>query len=165
MSESDDWLPELVYLSDYEGDFEAYIEAVYSYFKADFVENLTYFEGRKISFKRHPEFKGKEMTFWHVTSEGRVEEERTPDFRRCERIRWIKPIIENANNPEIKVWENQRNKDNRVCFWLESEDYLVVLAKRPNYTMLWTAYLTNFDHTRRKLEKEYQAYKKAGAAQ
>ena len=147
-------------MSDYRGNFESYIEAVYSYFKADFVETAAYFEGQRISFKRYPEFRGKETTFWHITSEGEIEEERTPDLRRCERIRWIKPIIENATNSEIKVWENQRGKDKRVCLWLDSEDYLVVLAKRSNYTLLWTAYLTDRNHTRRKLEEEYQAYKK-----
>lgn len=35
---------------------------------------------------------GKEATFWHMIQEGRIEEDRTPDIRRCERIRWPKPI-------------------------------------------------------------------------
>ncbi len=152
-----DWLPPLVCLPDYQGNFENYIEAVYNYFQNDFVNHKVFFEGTPISLKRHPQFQGKEYVFWHVTSEGKIEEERTPDIRRCERIRWIKPIIENASDPVVKCWENQRKGDRRLCLWLEEEDYLVILALRQDYILLWTAYMTDRDHTRRKLLKEYRA--------
>jgi len=91
MSDSLNWLPELVLLSDHKGDSEAYLEAVYAYFKADLVDNPVYFQGTKIALKKHPQFRDKEFVFWHVTSEGDIEDERIPDFRRCERIRWIRP--------------------------------------------------------------------------
>jgi hypothetical protein len=99
MGETVDWLPPLVCLPDYGGNFETYIEAVYSCFKSDFVDNKMYFRGQPISLKKHPQFQEKEFVFWHLTSEGNVENERIPDLRRCERISWIKPILENASDP------------------------------------------------------------------
>ena len=101
---------------------------------------------------------GKEATFWHMIQEGGVEEERTPDFRRCERIRWPKPIIERNTDPAVKVWRNQRGREERVCLWLAQESYLVILADRGDYILPWTAYLVEQPHRQRKLQREYEEY-------
>lgn len=153
------WLPELVLFNDFKGDWDSYLNAVYGHFKQDFIDNTTYFEGTRIALKKHPTYQDKEYVFWHVTSEGKEEDQRTPDFRRCERIRWIRPIIENPYDPGINFWENTRKNDHRICLWLESENYLVILAKRTDYILLWTAYLVNSNHTKNKLRKEYENYK------
>lgn len=88
-----------------------------------------------------------------------------PYLRRCERIRWPKPIIENyADIDNIKLWENERKGEKRICLWVEREEYLVVLAERKGFYLLWTAYLVTEDHRKRKLEKEYCEWKKAEAA-
>jgi hypothetical protein len=65
----------------------------------------------------------------------------------------------------LKIWENIRDGEKRVCIWLsfDIEDYLVVLAKRTGYLLFWTAYPLTYESTKRKLQKEYEAYK-AGAA-
>jgi len=154
------WLPPLVYFNDYKGDWSIYIEAVYEYFKIDFIENTVFYKGIRISIVKHPLFQEKEAKFWHVTSEGEEEDERIPDFRRCERIRWIKPIIENSNDPAIKCWENKRKSDRRICLFLEQENYLVVLAIRNDYILLCTAYLVDRYHQQQKLLREYEAYKR-----
>lgn len=113
---------------------------------------------------QYPEVDGKEATFWHLISEGVKEGDRLPDLRRCERIRWPRPIIEHWYEEEIRLWENRRRGEVRICIWLVKENYLVVLAKRKNYVLLWTAYFVEKSHRRRKLQKEYEAYKKADAA-
>jgi hypothetical protein len=118
----------------------------------------------RLALKRHPVIQGKEATFWHLISEGKGEEERLPDLRRCERIRWPKPIIEHSDEATIKVWGNERKGEKRVCLWLEQEEYLVVLAERRGYILLWTAYLVKEKHRKVKLQKEYETYKKADAA-
>lgn len=56
-------------------------------FYLDFLDSKPVFQGRRLGLKRHPLSQGKEATFWHMISEGTTEEKRTPDFRRCERIR------------------------------------------------------------------------------
>ncbi len=84
-------------------------------------------------------------------------------MRRRERIRWPKPSIENGTCDYIKIWENERKGDKRILIWCEDKDYLVVLAKRTGYILLWTAYVVNKEHQRAKLNKEYTSYKKANA--
>lgn len=154
------WLPPLILLNDFGGDWERYLAAIYTQFRADFIDRKPSFRGTLLGLKRHPLLLGKEATFWHMTSEGEVEAERPPDLRRCERIAWVAAIIENSDNPEVKVWENERKGERRICLWLEAEDYLVILAVRSGFILPWTAYLVQQDHTKRKLRKECEAYKK-----
>ncbi|MEA3640775.1 MAG: hypothetical protein VBE63_12640 [Lamprobacter sp.] len=158
MTDKPDWLPPLERLSDYNGDWESYLEAIYSYFKQDFVDSNPVFRGRRLGLKRHPLNHGKEATFWHMIQEGAVEEDRTPDLRRCERIRWPRPIIEHDADSRLKVWANQRRGERRICLWLEQESFLVILADRGKYLLPWTAYLVEQPHRQRKLQREYEVY-------
>lgn len=153
------WLPDLVLFSDYHGNWEEYVEVLYQYFCTDFVRSRPNYQGKKVVLSRQPLILGKDATFWHIISEGKIEEERIPDLRRCERIRWPKPIIEHAHQETgIKVWENTRKNGKRVCLWFEEVDYLVILAIRKGYFMLMTAYLVEQPHRKRKLQKEYEQY-------
>lgn len=156
MTEEPEWLPPLVMLSDHGGDWESYLHAIYDYFKQDFVLSKPVYQGRRLGLKRHPLSHGKEATFWHMIQEGAVEDDRMPDFRRCERIRWPKPIIEHDADKAIKVWTNQRRGEQRICLWFEQENYLVILADRGDYILPWTAYLVEQPHRQRKLQREYQ---------
>jgi hypothetical protein len=160
------WLPALVLMTNYGNEWEYYIEAVYSYFKADFVDDKPVFRGTKLGLKRHPLDQGKEITFWHMVSEGSDETNRLPELRRCERIRWPRPIIEHCDDEAeiIKIWENERKGETRILLWFEQQEYLVVLAKRSTYILPWTAYPVVKDHQKRKLRQEYEAYRKANAA-
>ena len=164
MRSSPAWLPPLVLFQEYNGNWERYVDILYRYFKKDFVDSSPTFRDNRLALKRHPMEQGKEATFWHLISEGRVEDERLPDLRRCERIRWPRPIIEHADDPLIKVWENKRKGEKRICIWFEDVEYLVVLALRKGYILLWTAYPVTRPHRKRKLQKEYEAYIKANAA-
>lgn len=158
MSESPDWLPPLVLFNDHGGDWDRYLDALYAWFKQDFVDAKPVFQGRRLGLKRHPMTHGKEATFWHMTSEGQDEANRTPDLRRCERIRWPRPVIENSEDTKVKWWVSVKRNEYRIHIWLEDEDYIVVLADRKGFLLPWTAFLINQEHTRRKLRKEYEAY-------
>jgi hypothetical protein len=159
------WVPELMCMEDYAGDWNGYCSALYENFRNDFVINITYYLKQKICIKKHPLINGQEATFWHIISEGKVEESRTPDLRRCERIKWPKPFIENCNScSEMKIWEYKRNGDHRITIWFEALEYAVVLSKRKGYLLLWTAFLTTESRKIEYLRKQYDAYKKAEAA-
>jgi len=158
MSESPGWLPPLVLFSDYGGDWDRYLDALYAWFKRDFIDSKPVFQGRRLGLKRHPMTYGKEATFWHMTSEGMEEKNRTPDLRRCERIRWPKPVIEHSEDQKVKLWVSVKRNEDRIHIWLEDEDYVVVLADRKGFLLPWTAFLVKRDHTRRKLRNEYEAY-------
>ena len=152
-------LPPLIRFETYSGDWPSYCEALYSVFKKDFIYSKPTFRGRPIRLKHMPMTNGKEATFWHFIQTGEGEKNRIPDPRRCERIGWIRPIIEHAYLTCIKVWENERGNSKRVLLWLEEEEYLVVLDNRNDYFLPWTAYMVTEPHRKKKLRDEYSAYK------
>ena len=166
MSAEPAWLPPLISLDAHGNCWTAYAAAVCSVFKADFIDSPPFLRGRRIGLRREPKYQNREWAFWHVIQEGNVEEGRTPDLRRCERIGWIRAIIEHAHDPRVKAWENRRDGDRRLLLWLEAQDFLVVLGLRGmGYALLITAYPTDRGHTRRRLQKEYeQSRKQAGPA-
>lgn len=131
MMNSPGWLPPLMGFNDHGGDWNRYIDAVYGVFNADFIARRARYEGRQILLiGRDAELvKGKERRFWHCVSEGKIEEERPPDLRRCERIPWMRPLIENAADATVDVWvEHQSGKRVRPHLWFD-EEYLVVLER------------------------------------
>lgn len=158
MSDAPAWLPPLVRLADYGGDWERYLAALYAGFREDFVESQPSYPHKRWSLKRMPMYDGKEATFWHIISEGQHEDERIPDLRRCERIRWPRAIIDAIGTDQVRAWQNRRGTEQRVVLTLPDFSYIVVLADRGEYIMLWTAYNVMFEHQRRKQQKEYQAY-------
>lgn len=115
-------------------------------------------KGKRFALKRHPMIKGKEATFWHIISEGEVESERLPDLRRCERIRWPRSIIMAINSELVKSWRNQRRDEERIVIALKDFSYVVILADRGDYVLLWTAYPVEHMHRRQKLCQEYEEY-------
>ena len=156
--------PELIYLNDYSGNFQDYFKAVYSVFENDFIKTKPLFEGLEVSAQRQPEVDGIHRTFYHITHEGEDEQNRNPDIRRMERIRFPKFIITNCPHSEILVWENTRGKDTRVLLFNEEQSYIVILTKRKGYFLFWTAYLVEQVHRKNKLIDEYRAYIKAKTA-
>ncbi len=158
-----EWLPDLVCLEDYGGNWHKYLEVLYDFYKEDFINSKPVFRGKRLWVKKHPLLNGKEVTFWHIIQEGENEDERIPDLRRCVRIRWSKPIVEHSEGSEIRVWDNERHTkkgvQRNICIWFEQVEYLVVLRKRTGYILFWTGYPVTEKHRKWKLEKEYQRYK------
>jgi len=146
------------------GDWKMYVEMIYGTFRRDFIESQPRLQGKWVRCRRDPLFDGKEAGFWHCISEGPDEDSRQPDLRRCERIGWIRPIIENAPIATIDVWQNTRGSDKRTLLWF-SEEFLVVLAQRTRardrfeYYQLITAYCTEQPSRKRKLIRERDACK------
>lgn len=155
---STSWLPAMIFMEDYNGHWESYFQAIYNVFEQDFVRSSPCFRGTRLRLKRHPEYEGKSATFWHMISEGAVEAERTPDIRRCERIGWPRPIIENSTEPALKVWCEPRKGTQRIHLWLENEGYLVVLDDRGKFILPWTAYYVERQHQRDKLTRRWRKF-------
>ena len=158
------WLPEVIQLQSFEGNWDKYFEFIYKVFVKDFIESRPVYEGRKLNLKKLPTYEGKDATFWHIISEGDIEDSRIPNLRRCERIRWPRPIIENSADPVVKIWQNNRKGKVRICLLLDPANYIVILDRRANYDLFWTAYPVDWPHQKRKLIKEYEAYINANAA-
>jgi hypothetical protein len=156
--------PEVIEFKEYGGDFQSYFNAVYAVFENDFVKKQPYYEGCKVAVRKYPEVDGLHRTFYHITHEGEDEENRTPDFRRMERIRFPKFAIENEQHDEILIWKNKRGKDERIVLFNEVENYILILTDRKGYYMFITAYFVDTEHRKRALLKEYEAYKNAKTA-
>jgi hypothetical protein len=152
----DAWLPPLLRLEDYGGDWESYIEAVYLGFRSDFVISCPSIQGRRWAVKRHPLVNGREATFQHLVSVGADEEQRLPDLRRCERIRWPRAVIDALGTQRVVAWANERRRDRRVVIALPDFTYAVILADRGDHIMLWTAYVVDKAYRRKQMQAEWE---------
>ncbi len=158
-------LPDLLLLEDFGGNYPAYIEEIYKIFKRDFVSKKTKFRGEELRLKWNPIYQDKAYTFYHMTHEGKDEQNRLPDLRRCERMPWAKPAIENCDSWSLKIWPQVRTGKggtrDRLCIWLElvdEPDYMIILDIRTDYKLLWTAFVPQYPHEKRKKQKEYEAW-------
>lgn len=161
------WLPKCEYYDGYKS-WKDYEDFLYSIFRADFIEDHPKFEGKNVNVRFYPIENNKEEAFYHVTCQDYSKNRnRVPDFRRCERIRWVRAFIENYScDPSlctdcdgIKVWEKPYKTNKRVHLLLEEERYIVVLERRENYFLLITAFYIEHDHTLSKKVQEYEVYK------
>lgn len=162
---STQWLPELILLESFGGDWGRYVERVHSQFKTDFVDSLPAWPGKRVGVKRHPEYDGKSATFWHFISEGKAEAERLPDLRRCERIAWPRPMMDEfdavqpgQSGSRILWWKESRNNEDRYLLAPDDFSYIVVIADRGDYVLPWTAFVVEHRHQRRKREQAYRRF-------
>lgn len=146
--------PPLLRFEDFDGNWVTYESALYNVFERDIVQYDLQFRGIRVSARRVPEYEQRWFCYWHLISEGRVEDDRLPDLRRCERLPWIRWIIENADNhPEIDVWEQTRGSEKSLLLWYQ-EECLVILGRRSDYFLLKTAFVVQRSHRISKFRKE-----------
>lgn len=156
-----DWLPPIVTLASCGGDWSRYVEEIYSHFKKDFVDSRPIYNGIRLGLRKHPVVQGKETTFWHLISEGKTEEDRIPDMRRCERICWVKPLIEQAGKrDDIKVWKQKRDGKTNIAIATDDFSYIIFLGERSgqsgDYLIPLTAYVVESPKKRDKYRKEWE---------
>lgn len=151
-------LPDLLHFS---GDWHQYVDRLYTVYLNEIVNSGLTFKGLPVKSQYRPPSQGKGFGFWHVISDGNSEEDRIPDFRRCERVGWIAWIIKNAErDSRIRWWENRRGRNIHVVIWIENEEFVVVLAKRKDYYLLKTAYCPE-PHRSRTFRKEWKKFQKS----
>jgi len=155
MTELPDWLPPMVSVDPWT---QKTFDILYFIFKRDFKDNQPVYKGHKVWF--FPEMEdGKEVIFWHLTHrKDRKTKERLPDPRRCERLPWIRKIIENSKRPEVLVWDyKEGDGSTRTYLWLKDFNFLVLMKKYPDGRQrLITSYYVDYSHKRRRLEKKYK---------
>lgn len=147
------------------GSWDEYLDKIYDHYLADLITTKVYLQGKPVNARFNPATDNKGFSFWHVISEGEREEDRTPDPRRCERIRWIAWMIKRAadgNDPLLR-WENTRTQrrgtTTRLILFCEQNSYVVVLEERSEYFLLVTAYPVTARRAA-KLKAEYLAAQK-----
>lgn len=151
-------LPHKIHLTDFSGNYSKYIDAIYAVFERDFIKHKSKFGSHKLNLKFHPIFQSRAYTFYHMTHEGEIEEDRTPDLRRCECMPWARPAIENTERWNLKFWRQERKGKQRICILVETSDdvdYFIILDIRSTYILLWTAFVSEYKHETNKKLKEY----------
>jgi hypothetical protein len=152
-----DWLPPLL---EFEGDWDPYVDEAYGIFERDFVKDRPMFRGQRVALMgRPPEADGKDANFWHVFQAGEREQDRTPDFRRFERVRWPRAIVE-AKPGDVLTWRTTRTtqakrNDERIVVALPDFSYVTVLVQRKGYLLLWTAYCVERPRRRETFRQEW----------
>ncbi len=134
-------------------DWGVYYEEVYEIFKNDFLNKSKqlYFNSKEVRIKFQPKVDDKEQTFFHITShDGQSASNRVYDYRRCERIQWVRQFIENyfCNNQKcnctgIHNWVQPFKNTYRTYIWCESKRFVVILEERSKYYLLITAFYVN----------------------
>ena len=164
------WLPNLENFEDYQNDWVIYENELYNIFKNDFIDSRPHFDNKQVNIRKHPIEYGKEEAFFHTTCQDTLKNgERFPDFRRCERIRWVRAFIENyhcntnicGSCDGIKTWQEPYQNRLRVHILLEEEKYMVVIELRETYCLLITAFYFDYNHALEKKLKRYHKYKNA----
>lgn len=159
-------LPKLELYEDYGSNWEVYVEAIYEIFKQDFIYHTPNWarDNSQVGINSSPMEQGKEFTFWHITSEGNVEEERTPCFRRCERIRFPRHLIENFGQGRILAWEKEvkrgnKGREKRIHISPDDFSYLLVLSPAKNSKRrVITAFYVEREQQRENNKKDYQKF-------
>lgn len=151
----------------FEGEWRAYEDKVYEAFLESFIRTDVHFRQRRVTAQFRPEAHGKHFSFWHLISEApnrdnKNEDDRVPDLRRCERIRWVAWAIREADSGTagFSWWENQRGRNTHVVIWAEEVDFAVILAKRRDYYLLRTAYEVVKPHRRSAFKRERDAFRR-----
>lgn len=160
------WLTPIIELSDFGGDWFKYDSFLYTLFSRDFIKNDLYFRGKVVRIRKHPKEGDKEQAYFHVTStntsNAKDMNDREPDLRRCERIEWIRLLIENHRCADgccslPKIWSDNNNGNTRWTILFEEVRFLVILEERPQYYLLITSF---YIIGKRQLEKKLEAFKK-----
>lgn len=149
----------------FDGNWLKYQNSLTNYFYKNLYNMKVTYNNLKVSLKRDPVYQDVPGSFYHLTCKGikknSEEEEREPDLRRCERLHWIKPLLENNHSINncpcncVRVYEKYHNGDNTINFLFEEGRYLVVLGKRNGYYLLKTAFYIEYDN---RLKREIKAY-------
>lgn len=89
------WLPELVECEKW-ASFPEYEKLIYGIFKANFIDSQPSLEGKTVNIRREHRIDGYEQ-FFHITNKAfDAGKERSPDRKRCERIKWIQQLMRNC---------------------------------------------------------------------
>jgi hypothetical protein len=161
-------LPDLIVSAAYGGNWPAYEAALYEVFDKDFMGVVQpKCCGVRVSVRKTL-VDGRPESYWHVTTEyqenqpgSNPEDKRIHDPRRCERLPWIKPMIEAAGTADAPAWFTRRSRrGERLVISLPDFSHAVILDVRRDYYLLVTAFPVEKEHRRRKLERECKASKR-----
>ena len=167
-----DWLPEKAAVNPWS---DTTYEMLYEIFFGDIRDyNLRYIGNNVWIFREMED--GKEKIFWHLTTrktiqkkiprrkrkfypKGQIytETERLPDLRRCERLPWVKPLIEHPSESEVLAWDYEEgDRTIKTYIWIKDHDFVVIMKKYPDgKRRLVTSFYVDKPYKRKDFERKY----------
>lgn len=167
-----DWLPEIVAVNPWS---DATYEMLYKIFCRDIRDHNLRYIGHNVWI--FPDMEdGKEKIFWHLTTreckrekiprrkqkfypEGQqyTQPGRMPDLRRCERLPWVKPLIEHPSEPEVLAWDyKEGDRTVKTYIWIKDYDFVVIMKKYPGgKRRLVTSFYVDETYKREDFERKY----------
>jgi hypothetical protein len=150
-------LPPLIEYDQYGGNWQRYIDEVFSVFYRDLIASRAQFKSAPVSIDTRMGKDGKEEGFWHLTHSG-PKHARIPDLGRCARVPWLRPLIETVPGSGARWWRGERDGKLRDLVADPPFSYLIVLQVSRSRAVLITAIYIEYQHRRRKLEREWRDY-------
>lgn len=155
MTASPAWLPAMAQVSEHDNQL---IDKLCRYF-ADCIVGKLRFMDKPIRHRMEPKIDGRPEGFWHCISEGGSLGARILDVERGRRLYWIRPILENIEDPNVDWWK----EGDEYVIWF-SEEYKIILSPRgtdddgsAKYFLLKTSYCTLRNHEKQKTRKRRDA--------
>lgn len=124
---------------------------IYGIYLDDIVKNPIVISGRVLKYNnrksRHPICPGKHQTFEHIiTRESKISGKRNFDKERANKIHWIRPILENIDDPRIKYFERVNNEGkNQLFYWYEEKSFIVIVREIEPDILLITSFVVDKD--------------------
>ena len=167
-----DWLPEIASVNPWT---ENTYEMLYAIFCRDIRDCNLLYNGNDVWIFPDTE-DGKELIFWHLTTRGvkrqktprrkrkyypewqtDTKTERLPDLRRCERLPWIKPLLEHPSEPEVLTWDYEEgDRTIKTYAWIKDNDFVVIMKKYPDdKRRLITSFYVDKSFKRKDFERKY----------
>lgn len=158
MSETCINMPPLTLMSDFNNDWKTYMNHLYQIYLNNFFNGEVRYNNNKIKTFTNLNYEGHQQSFEHITTKG--SKDRLYNEARCERLQWIKPILEGACRDcgDILTWKERDRGKLNIVIWCKSTDYVIILEQRGNDYYLISAYKVIYSNKRSDLEKHYQEY-------
>ena len=114
------WLPDVISFTDYGCNWTEYLNKIHEIFKNDFVNSKPLYNNKPVLFDNRL-VNNFSACFWHLITEDKDQDfdrisEENVSLLRCERLCWIRPMIENFNDPAVSSWENKRKRKTNTVF-------------------------------------------------
>lgn len=166
------WLPNINPCINF-SEYAQYEKECYAVFRKMFFEDGVTYNGLPIRVKTSPKYLEYETAFVHLTCKTESANptdvnDREPDFRRMERLHWIKAIIEKYPCLEecvdcegILLYEEyHKGNENKIRtkMFFPKEQYIIILEKRKTYYQLITAFYIERGFEDKNINKYYDKY-------
>ena len=143
-------------------NYKKYEDDLYKIIEDDFIKHDVLFMGKKIFLDFNKVYNGKSDTFFHVLCGDKKE---YPDFRRAERIRFPRQIIENynecsmcLNTCKIKMFIKKIKGKKRYHLFSEEHRYMIVIEDEGKRMKLVTSFYIDKTYKLYNYKRDYENY-------